>query len=388
MDPALADPMPSTPQPVALVHDWLTGMRGGERVLEALAEAFPGAHLFTLFHLPGSVSPDLEALPVHTSFLQRFPFLARGYRYYLPLFPRAAESLDLSGYRLVISSSHCVAKGVQVDRDAFHLCYCHTPMRYAWDGFDDYFGPEAGSRIPAFLARRVIRRLQRWDAGSNGQVDAFLANSRHVARRIDRCYRRRAQVLPPPVDIDTFRPGDGERSDAYLLVAALVPYKKIERAMRAVAAVGGKLRVVGSGPQAARLRRLAGEETTFLGRLPEADLVREYQRCRALLMPGVEDAGIAPLEAMACGRPVIALDAGGAPEVVVEPGGAEPPTGLLFPEPTVESLAAALRTFPDREQAFDPAALHQHAQAYARPAFLQRIRSLVADGLQARAAAP
>ncbi len=387
MKPALAHPVPEAPRRVALVHDWLTGMRGGERVLEVLAGTFPGADLFTLFHLPGSVSPALEALPRTTSFLQSFPFLEHAYRYYLPLFPRAIRSLDLSGYSLVISSSHCVAKGVQVDSGAVHLCYCHTPMRYAWDRFDDYFGPGSGSRIPRPIARSAAHRLRRWDASSADGVTGFLANSRHVAGRIERCYGRSSQVIPPPVDTDRFQPGADAAGDHYLLVAALVPYKKVERALDAFRGSGRRLRVIGEGPQRARLQRLAGPEVTFLGRVSEAQLVQEYQRCRALLMPGVEDAGIAPLEAMACGRPVIALDDGGVPEVIA-PAGSDAPTGVLFPQPSAASLAAALDRFESMEPQFDAAAIRRHALGYQRSVFRGRILEAVRDAEIMRGVAP
>jgi len=372
---------------IALVHDWLTGMRGGERVLEVLAGTFPGAVLFTLFHLPGSVSPTLEALPRTTSFLQRLPFLKATYRYYLPLFPHAIQSLDLSGYSLVISSSHCVAKGVRVDPGALHLCYCHTPMRYAWDRFDDYFGPGSGSRIPRPVARSAARRLRRWDASSAERVTRFLANSRHVAGRIERYYGRSAQVIPPPVDTRRFQPGGDPAGDDYLLVAALVPYKKVERALDAFRGSGRRLRVIGDGPERTRLQRLAGPEVTFLGRVSEAQLVQEYQRCRALLMPGVEDAGIAPLEAMACGRPVIALDDGGVPEVIAA-NGSDSPTGILFAEPTAASLDAALDRFESVEAQFDAAAIRRHALGYEIDVFRRRILDAVEEATKSRQAAP
>lgn len=387
MTVALTPQPTETPRRVALVHDWLTGMRGGEKVLEVLAETYPDATLFTLFHLPGSVSSTLEALPRTTSFLQRFPFLERAYRYYLPLFPRAIESLDLSGYTLVISSSHCVAKGVRVDPGTVHLCYCHTPMRYAWDRFDDYFGPHSGSRIPRPVARTAARRLRRWDVSSAGRVTRFLANSRHVAERIQRCYGRSAQVIPPPVDTQRFQPTTEPRGDHYLLVAALVPYKKVERALNAFRGSGRTLRIIGDGPQRARLERLAGPRVTFLGRVSDAQLLQEYQQCRALLMPGVEDAGIAPLEAMACGRPVIALDDGGVPEVMA-PADAEAATGVLFREPTAESLSAALREFEATESRFDSEAIRRHALAYRIAVFRSRILAAVRDATTLPQVAP
>jgi glycosyltransferase involved in cell wall biosynthesis len=368
---------------VALVHDWLTGMRGGERVLEVLASLLPGAHLFTLFRVPGSVSPALEALPTTTSFLQHLPLLERGYRYYLPLFPRAIRSLDLRGYSLVVSSSHCVAKGVAVDLGAVHLCYCHTPMRYAWDRFDDYFGTAGGSRVPRPLARSVLSRLRRWDVATSAGVTRYLANSRHVAGRIARCYGRTARVIPPPVDTDAFHPVSDTPRDEYLMVSALVPYKRIDRALEAMQRSGRRLRIVGEGPERSRLERLAGGSATFLGRLPESDLVREYSRCRALLMPGVEDAGIAPLEAMACGRPVIALNAGGVPEVVVPPGNGKAPTGLLFDEPTAAGLARALERFESLQAGFDPVAIRRHAQLYDEAVFRERLQEAIREAFAA-----
>ena len=360
------------PNRVALVHDWLTGMRGGERVLEVLAEIFPEADLFTLFHHRGSVSPALEALPVHTSFLQRMPFLRRAYRYYLPLYPRAVEALDLSGYDLVISSSHCVAKGVRTDPGALHICYCHTPMRYAWDRFDDYFGPGTGSRVPRPLARLVTDRLRRWDRESASRVHRFVANSRHVAGRIRAFYGRPADVVPPPVDTRRFRPTRSARAGAeFLMVSALVPYKRIDRAVQAFRGFGRGLRVVGDGPEAKRLRRSAGEEVTFLGRIDDAALAGEYRRCRALLVPGIEDAGITPLEAMASGRPVIALAQGGVPEVLT------PETGLLFDDDGPAGIRRAVERFEELESGFDPASIRRHAEAYDRDRFRARLQEVL-----------
>jgi len=361
------------PGRVALVHDWLTGMRGGERVLEVLAELYPDAPLFTLFHFPGTVSPEIEGREIRTSFLQRMPFLRRSYRYYVPLFPRAARSLDLRGFGTVISSSHCVAKGVEVDADAVHVCYCHSPVRYAWDRFDDYFGPRSGSKVPRAVATRAMRSLRDFDVRSSERVDRFLANSGHVADRIRRYYGRPSEVIPPPVDTERFRIGAPTGDGDYLMVGALVPYKRVDLAIEAFRGSGRRLRLVGDGPGRGRLERMAGPEVTFLGRLSEEALAGEYARCRALLMPGVEDAGIAPLEAMACGRPVIALNEGGVPEVIAPLEKAAAPTGVLFDAATPEALTAALARFEAATERFDPGSIRQHALGYDRSVFRRRL---------------
>jgi glycosyltransferase involved in cell wall biosynthesis len=366
---------------VALVHDWLTGMRGGEKVLEVLAEIFPQADLYTLFHLPGSVSPALESLPIRTSFLQHAPFLRRSYRHYLPLFPRAIASFDLGGYDWVISSSHCVAKGVRA-RAGRHLCYCHTPMRYVWDRFDDYFGAGQAGRLRRAAARPFAARLRAWDRRTAAGVDRFIASSAHVAGRIRAYYDRPSIVLRPPVDTRLFQLGGPGRGDGYLVVAALVPYKRVDVAVRAFARSGRRLRIAGDGPERPRLERLAGPEVTFLGRIDDAALAAEYRRCRALVVPGVEDAGITPLEAMASGRPVIALDRGGVPEVVVSAGGPEPATGVLHSGDRPEALRASIDQFERMEAGFDPAAIRRHAERFDRAVFKSRVAALLREARQ------
>jgi len=312
---------------VALIHDWLTGMRGGEKVLEEIAHLFPGAPIYTLFHFPGSVGKALESHPIHTSFLQRAPGLRRHYRSYLPLFPMAIEDFDLTGASLVISSSHCVAKGVVPGPGAVHVCYCHSPMRYAWDQQHAYFPKRRG--VVARLRGAALTGLRAWDVTSAARVDHFLANSRFVAARIERYYRRTADVLHPPVDTDYFTPPDGpagedgattdgaDRDGGYcLMVAALAPYKRVEVAMEACEAVGMELRVVGEGPERPRLEALARGGTRLLGRVDGAELRRLYRGASFLLQPGVEDFGIAPVEALACGTPVVAWGEGGVLDIV------------------------------------------------------------------------
>jgi glycosyltransferase involved in cell wall biosynthesis len=347
---------------VALVHDWLTGMRGGEKVLESLGGLFPDAEIFTLLHVPGSVSAAIERHPRHTSVVQRFPAAARLYRHYLPAFPFAIEQFDLDGFDLVISSSHCAAKAVVRTGRARHLCYCHSPMRYAWDQFEVYFGEERVGRVAALALRRYMRRLARWDAETAARVDRFVANSRHVAGRIRRYYNREASVVHPPVNTAFFTP-DGRSPETFLLVvSALVPYKRLDLALAAARAEGLPLTIVGRGPELGRLRRLAGPDVTFLGAVADEQIRDLYRRAAAVLLPGEEDFGMVPVEAQACGCPVVALGRGGALESVVDGV-----TGVLVPEPSVSAFAAGLR----RVQAMpvEVPVLRQHAERFSREAF-------------------
>lgn len=357
---------------VALVHDWLTGLRGGERVLQGLLTLFPDAEIFTLVHVPGSVPGEIEARPIHTSFVNRFPGVARWYRYCLPCFPAAVERLDLTGFDLVISSSHCVAKGARPPPGVPHLCYCHTPMRYAWDGYHDYFGP---GRAPWWLrlaAPPVARRLRRWDRATATRVDRFVANSHHVRKRIRRCYGRAATVVHPPVATERFRPRT-PRDDFYLIVSALVPYKRVDLAVAAFQLLDRPLLVVGSGPEARRLRRAAGPHVTFTGRLSDEEVAELMGRCRAFVMPQEEDFGITAVEAQAAGAPVIAYGRGGALETVA--AGAEAPCGVFFDSQTPEALAGAVRRF--ETLSFDVERLRTNARRFGEEAFQSGMRRQV-----------
>jgi glycosyltransferase involved in cell wall biosynthesis len=356
---------------VALVHDWLTGMRGGEKCLEVLCELFPRADLYTLVHVPGRVSPVIEARRIHTSFVQRLPRAATAYRRYLPLFPAAIESFDLGVYDLVVSSSHCVAKGVRPAASALHVSYCHTPMRYVWDQFDAYFGPGRAGPATRLAAACVRGALQRWDVASAVRVDRFVANSEHVRRRIERYWQRRATVVHPPVDCAAFTPDGRAPGDYYLVVAALAGYKRVDLAIAAARAAGARLVVVGRGPDRARLQALAGDSRIeFLGWQSDRELAALYAGCRALLFPGEEDFGIAPLECMAAGRPVIAWARGGALETV-----RDGQTGRLIDSSAIDVWAAALREFDS--SAFAPAVLRQHALQFDRPRYARRMRTLL-----------
>jgi glycosyltransferase involved in cell wall biosynthesis len=356
---------------VALVHDWLTGQRGGEKVLEVLAEIFPEAPIYTLFHLRGSQSPAIEGRIIRTSFLQGFPFLKKHYRWYLPLFPLAAELFDLREFDLVVSSSHCVAKGVITRPDAVHVSYIHTPVRYAWGQYHDYFGPGRLSVLARPVIPLLIHGLRLWDEASAARVDRFIANSGNVARRIRKYYRRGAEVVFPPVDADFFTPAAGQaRGDEYLVVSALVPYKRIDLAVAACNDAGRKLFIVGDGPEAPALRKMAGPSIRFVPFLPAEDLRQAYREARALLMPGEEDFGIAALEAQACGTPVLAYGRGGALETV-RPGR----TGLFFEDQTASGLAAALDKF-DRFVC-NKSAARSNALRFSRQAFKRRLAGVL-----------
>lgn len=357
---------------VALIHDWLTGMRGGEKVLEVLCELFPDAPIFTLVHIPGSVSPLIERHSITTSFLQKIPGIARTYRYFLPLMPMAIDSFDFTNYDLMISTSHCVAKGAVPGPSTQHWSYCHTPMRYIWDQYREYFGPGRAG-IAARLAMSAARPfLQRWDVRTASRVQHFLANSKNVQERIERIYHRESTVLYPPVDYDFYssRPDqkDSEKTPPfYLIVSALVPYKRVDLAIRAFNRFEKRLLIIGDGPDYQRLRAMAGPNIHFSGWLDGEQLRWHYARCQALIFPGEEDFGIVPLEAMSAGRPVLAYRKGGALETVVDGK-----TGTFFEEPTPDALLAALQRM--ESQRFNPQDIQKHAQNFSRQRCMNAFR--------------
>jgi glycosyltransferase involved in cell wall biosynthesis len=361
---------------VALVHDWLTGMRGGEKALEVLCELYPDADILTLVHRRGAVSPTIERHRILTSFIQRLPRSHAAYRWYLPLFPAAIEGFDLAAYELIVSSSHSVAKAAVAPAHARHVCYCHSPMRYGWDQFDAYFGPDRVGRVTSrWVYRPLLSRLARWDAATASRVHRFVANSRHVAARIRRYYNRDASVVYPPVDTVFYHPSPQPPGTHFLIVSALVPYKRIEIAIEACRRAGARLRIVGTGPERGRLERMGGD-TEFLGHLTNDEVRDEYRRARAVILPGEEDFGIVPLEAQACGRPVVALGRGGALETVLDGV-----TGVFFDAPTADALVPAL----ERVAALrvDPARLRAHAERFARARYAAEMRAVLADTLAA-----
>jgi len=356
---------------LAIVHDWLTGMRGGEKVLDAVCERFPDAELFTLVHVRGSVSPAIERLRTHTSFVQHLPFVKRLYRAYLPLFPAAVEQFDLDGFDLVLSISHCAVKSVIRSRRAKHLCYCLTPMRYAWDQFDAYFGPDRVGAVGSAVMRRAMARMARWDRGTAGRADRYVAISHHVAGRIRQYYNRDATVVYPPVDTSFFTPATNATDGApyALVVSALVPYKRIDIAIDAARLAGVPLTIVGDGPERARLERAAaasGARATFLGRRPDEEIRELYRHATVTLLPGEEDFGIVPVEAQACGRPVVALARGGATETVIDGK-----TGVLVSDLSAPAFADGIARA--RAAAYDGAAIRRHAERFSRERFVREI---------------
>ncbi|MBU1698837.1 MAG: glycosyltransferase [Candidatus Eisenbacteria bacterium] len=363
---------------VALVHDWLTGMRGGEKCLEVLCEIYPEAPIYTLVYRKGAVSPLINSHEIRTSFIQNLPRGIKHYRWYLPLFPAAIERFDLRGYDLIISTSHCVAKGVIVHPESRHLCYCHTPIRYIWGSYEEYFGGPRSSSMSGRMMTLLSPWMRVWDVISSRRVDHFVANSHAVAERIRRYYDRTASVVHPWVDTDAFQIGSEPGPDApYLILTALVPYKKTELAITAATRLGRKVVVVGEGPERRRLERLAGSDVRFLGWLETGELRTHYRNCRALLFPGEEDFGIVPLEAMACGRPVIAYGRGGALETVVDGT-----TGIFFNEPTPESLSEAILKLESME--WDSEKIRERALAFSRQRYRDQMETEIEKVLRNR----
>jgi glycosyltransferase involved in cell wall biosynthesis len=357
---------------IALVHDWLTGMRGGEKVLEVLCELFPQATLFTLLHNKGSVSRVIEEMEIRTSFIDRLPFKSAKYRNYLPLFPRAIESFDFSAYDLILSTSHAVAKGAQPKPGALHICYCHTPMRYVWELYEEYFGPGRAGFATRTAMNFIAPRLRSWDVSSSSRVHQFVANSRNVAGRIQQYYHRPADVIYPPVNVDQFQVS-GKDDGYFLIVSALVPYKRVDLAVETFNQLGEKLVIVGTGPEMSRLRSMANANIEFLGWQSDSDLAALYSLCRGLVFPGIEDFGIVPLEAMASGKPVVAFGQGGALETVVDaPVDA---TGVFFYEQKPEALKDALARL--QRLKLDRLAIRAHAERFSRTTFKNTYRNYV-----------
>jgi glycosyltransferase involved in cell wall biosynthesis len=345
---------------VTLVHDWLTGMRGGEKCLEPLCRRWPQARLLTLLHERGSVSADIERLRPRTSFLNRLPGVERYYRYLLPLMPAAMASLRVPPSDLVVSFSHCVAKNARVPPGTPHVCYCFTPIRYAWHLRESYFNDRVRG-LKARLLDAFLGILRAWDRHTAAGVTHFIAISETVRRRIAECYGRDSTVIYPPVDTHYYHPAPVPREDYYLVVSAFAPYKRIDLAVAACRQLRRALVVIGTGQDADRLRALAGPDVHFLGWQPD-DVIRDHlRRCRALLFPGEEDFGIVPVEAMACGTPVIAFGRGGITETVVPTGGSREPTGVWFGEQSVDCLVDAQLRFEASAGELSPTAARRRA---------------------------
>ncbi|MBN1269574.1 MAG: glycosyltransferase [Kiritimatiellae bacterium] len=339
---------------VVFSHDWLTGMRGGERVLELLCDGFPNAPIYTLIYNPERISSRITRHPVVTSRLQRVPGIMRSYRYFLPFFPTAIRGMQPPLADLLISTSHCVAKGLRPRPGTRHLCYCFTPMRYAWAFHSEYFGNNPFKR--AFISP-ILGSLRRWDARTSKHVTRFVAISQHVQRRIESCYARPADVVYPPVDTDFWTPAAAEPGNFDLIVSALVPYKRIDVAVRAYTRLGYPLKIVGTGTESDSLHTIAGPNVDFLGWQSDEVIRDLYRRCRCLVFPGEEDFGLVPIEAQACGRPVVAFARGGVLESVEEDI-----TGVFFDDQDELSLLAAVEECTTRK--WDPAVIRANAERF------------------------
>jgi glycosyltransferase involved in cell wall biosynthesis len=357
---------------VALVHDWLMGMRGGEKVLETFCRLFPQSDIYTLLYESDSLSPEIKKHRIFASFVNKLPFKNQKYRNYLPLFPTAIELFNLKGYDLIISSSHCVAKGIIPPPDALHISYIHTPMRYVWDMYDEYFGKGQIGFVKRLIIPAFANYLRMWDVTSSKRVDYFIANSNHVSMRLNKYYRRESMVIYPPVDTDYYKPAD-KSGEYFLIVSALVPYKKVDLAIKVFNKMQEPLLIIGDGPEEKRLKAMAKSNISFKKwQIPSA-LLQYYQDCRALLFPGEEDFGIVPVEAQACGKPVIAYNRGGLTETVIgyNGGNERKCTGIFFEEQNETALMNILEKFYSIQ--WDSSYIRNHAQRFSIDRFRNEI---------------
>jgi glycosyltransferase involved in cell wall biosynthesis len=365
---------------VALVHDWLTGMRGGEKVLEALCSYYNDAPIWTLLYIRECVSDNISRHNIYTSLLQRMPSAAKRYRNYLPLFPFFAELHKAAASKVIISTSHAVAKSMARRRGGYplHICYIHTPMRYAWDLFEEYFGAERkGWFLSHCFYLPIIKMLRVYDRATLGRVDLFIANSTHIAERVKRIYGRDAKVVTPPVDVNRFFCLERTPEDWYLVVSSLVPYKRVCDAIHACYQLGASLKVIGAGPEFDGLSELVkslGADVEMLGPIDDISLADHYRRAKALLFPGIEDFGIVPVEAIAAGCPVIAFARGGILDSMTER------TSVLYTEHTVDGLLGAMKEFECRSEGFDTEEMRNHARRFSQEEFIRSFTSIV-DGL-------
>ncbi|MFH0880714.1 MAG: glycosyltransferase [Lentisphaerota bacterium] len=356
-----------SPLKVVLSHDWLTGMRGGERVLDLLGRGFPQAPIYTLIHQRTAVSESINAHPIHTSWLQRVPGIMEHYRYFLPVFPFTAERFKLPEADLLISTSHCVAKGVIPRPGTRHLCYCFTPMRYAWTFYGEYFG---GNTLKKAMVSPLLAALRKWDREASSRVHRFAAISRHVQQRIKTFYDRDADIVFPPVATDFYTPGAEGHDGFDLIVSALVPYKRIDLAVRAYNRLGYPLVVAGTGTELEKFRGMAASNIRFTGRIPDEAIRDLYRRCRLLVFPGEEDFGIVPVEAQSCGKPVVAYRSGGALETIVDGK-----TGVFFNRQTEESLLESVEACAG--QAWNPSLLRENALRFSEKSFIDGMANVI-----------
>ncbi|MCK9615218.1 MAG: glycosyltransferase [Candidatus Omnitrophica bacterium] len=369
---------------IAIVHDWLIGMRGGEKCLEVFCELFPQADIFTLLYDGSSVSPVISCMPVKASFIQHFPFAFKKYRNYLPFFPSAIESFNLTGYDFILSSSHSVAKGAKKPKNAFHLCYCYTPMRYVWSFFEQYFGsyPFFKKKIVGY----VTKNLKKWDLKTLDRVDEFVAISKTIQKRINDIYKRSSRVIYPPVDVEKFTLNRSiKREDFYLCISALVPYKRIDIIIDAFnRCPDKKIFIVGDGHLRKELeRKISSQNIKLLGWVGDRDLIVLYQKAKAFIYAAEEDFGISPLEAQATGSAVIAFGKGGVNETIMPlaDGRGNEPTGIFFYKQESEALIEAIDEFEKHVNEFDPVQLRNNAVKFSRDNFKNNFRNLIKEKL-------
>jgi glycosyltransferase involved in cell wall biosynthesis len=357
---------------VAIIHDWLNGMRGGEKVLEALLEIFPDADIFTLFLEAENISESIKAHRIFPSSLNKYKFIRKHYKHFLPLFPAAIEEFDLKDYDVVISISHCVAKGIIPYPGTLHIAYINSPMRYAWDRFHSYFGKIRG--LKKFYIKQQISRLRTWDVASSARVDYFAANSRFIRERIKRYYNRESTVIHPPVDTENFQPGANPSKDYFLTVSALVPYKENDLLVEAFNQSGDRLIIVGKGPEEKKLKKLANKNIKFMKDVSRDELVKLYQDAAAFVYAGVEDFGIVFVEALACGIPVVAYKKGGVQDIVDEN------SGILFEQQTTGCLLEAINKI--KKTNFNPSIIRQNSLKFSRQHFIQNFKSYFAETIE------
>ncbi len=358
---------------VAIVHDWLTIYGGSESIIRILHSLFPDAPIYTTVYDPENMPEDFRQMDIRTSFLQKMPFAKKKYTSYLPLMPYAFEQFDLTGYDLVISSNTCCSKGVITGPDTLHICYCNTPMRYGWEFYHEYAGRK-NKLMRIFIASKM-KNIRLWDRLSADRVDTFIANSKNVARRIRKHYHRESHVIYPPVRTGMFQKGD-RQEDFYLAVSRLVPYKRIDLVVEAFTQLKLPLKVIGDGGEFQAISAKAGPNVEMLGRLDDGQVLSYMQSCKAFLFPGEEDFGITPIEAQACGRPVIAFGKGGALETVLKDK-----TGVFFYEQTKEAVMEAVKRF--ETMTFDSDEIRKHAQSFSEERFTEELYGFIMEQYQA-----
>ncbi|WP_454193072.1 glycosyltransferase [Paenibacillus sp. Marseille-Q7038] len=361
---------------VAIVHDYLNQMGGAERVVAVFHKMFPEAPIYTTIVDRDKLLAELEDADIRTTWMQRIPGILSKFKLFFWLYPFAVRSMNVKGYDLILSSSSAYAKGARKGRQGTHVCYCHAPMRFAWD-FESYMDSVQVPNLVKRIAKWFTYPLQVWDKKNSKQVDCLIANSSIVKQRIGQWYGMNASIIFPPVEISRFSIDEENSEDYFLVVSRLVSYKKIDLAVEACTHLGRRLLIVGDGPDRQRLEQLAGDTVTFLGRKSDEDVVRYMQRCRALIFPGIEDFGITPLEVNACGRPIIAYHEGGALDTVVSEK-----TGLFFEEQSVDSLSAVIGSFDQYE--WKPKSIRQHAEKFSEDIFITRLQSSIDGQLRAR----